>query len=297
MTSAIKVRGLAKSYGSHIAVDGVDLDVDSGEVVAILGPNGAGKTTTVEILEGFRSRDAGEVEVLGLDPQTDGRAIRDRIGIVLQQSGIEEELTVTEALDHQRLPFPSPMETRALIEMVGLSNVSGSRIKTLSGGQRRRLDLALALIGNPALLFLDEPTTGFDPEARRRTWQVIDELSTAGTTVLLTTHYLEEAQELADRVVVIVTGKVVASGSPHTLGDRSTRPATIVFEVSPEGASRLGLTVSNGVARIATTDPTRDLHLLTGRALESGVELAKLELRRPTLEDVYLSLIGDTDGG
>lgn len=272
-------------------MDGVDLEVEQGEVVAVLGPNGAGKTTTIEILEGFRTRDAGEVEVLGMDPATAGRAMRERIGIVLQESGIEEELTVTEAVDHQALPYAAPRPTDEIIDLVGLTEKARDRIKTLSGGQRRRLDLALALVGSPDLLFLDEPTTGFDPGARRQSWAVIERLAADGTTILLTTHYLDEAQQLADRVVVISQGRVVAEGAPDQIGGRSDGPAEIRFRVTPEEAMRLGLEAREGVVALTTPSPTQDLHRITGMALAEGIELTDLEVRRPTLEDTYLRLI------
>ena len=293
--AAIEVRGLVKAYGSIRAVDGIDLHVAQGEVVAVLGPNGAGKTTTVEILEGFRSRDAGEVEVLGMDPATSGRAIRDRIGIVLQESGIEEELTITEAIRHQALAYAAPRSDGEVIDMVGLTEKAASRIKSLSGGQRRRLDLALALVGNPQLLFLDEPTTGFDPAARRHSWSVIKDLAASGTTILLTTHYLEEAQELADRVVVIARGRVVAAGTPKDIGGRAERPARITFRIRPADASLLGLDADGGVVSISTRTPTKALAQLTGRAVAAGIELTDLEVARPTLEDTYLELV-DGDG-
>lgn len=284
-----------KSYGGNRAVAGLDMDVAPGEVVAVLGPNGAGKTTTVEILEGFRDRDAGEVEVLGMDPAVSGRAIRDQIGIVLQESGIEDELTISEAIDHQALPYARPRAADEIIDLVGLTEKGGARIKSLSGGQRRRLDLALALVGDPSLLFLDEPTTGFDPAARRNSWAVIKSLADKGTTILLTTHYLEEAQELADRVVVIARGRVVAEGTPDAIGGRSDQPARIRFRVTPEGADRLGLEALDGLVTIATSDPTHELHRLTGLALSTGTELSDLEVTRPSLEETYLELVEGTE--
>lgn len=293
MSTAIRVRDLTKRYGDTLAVDCVDLEVKNGEVVAILGPNGAGKTTVVEILEGFRSRDGGDVEVLGMDPANSGRAIRDRIGIVLQESGIEEELSVTEAIDHHALPFQRPRPTGEIIELVGLTGKSGARIKSLSGGQRRRLDLALALVGSPSLLFLDEPTTGFDPAARRQSWAVIEELASNGTTILLTTHYLDEAQALADRVVVIANGRVVAEGPPDSLGGRAERPALISFRVTPDQARQLGVESEGDMVRLETPRPTETLHRITSAALEAGIELANLEVQRPTLEDTYLHLVGE----
>ncbi len=295
VAAAIKVRGLIKSYGSNRAVNGIDLDVAIGEVVAVLGPNGAGKTTTVEILEGFRTRDAGEVEVLGMDPATSGGAIRDRLGIVLQESGIEEELTVSEAIDHQSLPYADPRPTAEIVDLVGLTEKARARIKNLSGGQRRRLDLALALVGNPSLLFLDEPTTGFDPAARRHSWGVIKDLASNGTTILLTTHYLEEAQELADRVVVIARGRVVAEGTPKDIGGRSKRPARITFRLTPGDSDRLGLKSDGDRVSISTATPTEELFRLTGIAVAAGIELTDLEVSRPTLEETYLELVGGTE--
>jgi ABC-2 type transport system ATP-binding protein len=294
--SAISVRGLVKAYGDNRAVDGIDLHVDQGEVVAVLGPNGAGKTTTIEILEGFRTRDEGDVSVLGMDPATAGRELRDRIGIVLQESGIEDELTVAEALRHHALPYSRKLPVDQVIGQVGLGDKAGARIKTLSGGQRRRLDLALALVSDPDLIFLDEPTTGFDPAARRRSWSVIRSLAEAGKTILLTTHYLDEAQELADRVVVISGGRVVAEGTPDQIGGRSERPATIRFRARAEDARRLGLEANDGVVTISTTTPTEELHRITGMAIEAGIELEDLEVRRPTLEDTYLRLVGEEGG-
>lgn len=292
VVAAIKVSGLAKAYGEIRAVDGIDLEVAPGEVVAVLGPNGAGKTTMIEILEGFRTRDAGEVEVLGMDPANSGRAMRDRIGIVLQESGIEEELTVTEAIAHQALPFERPHPAAEVVEIVGLADKARARIKSLSGGQRRRLDLAMALVGRPDLLFLDEPTTGFDPAARRKSWGVIGDLARNGTTILLTTHYLEEAQALADRVMVIARGRVVAEGTPQDIGGRSQQPALISFRVTPEEATQLGLEASGGRVSFATAKPTEDLHRLTATAVAAGIELSDLEVRRPTLEETYLDLVG-----
>jgi ABC-2 type transport system ATP-binding protein len=293
LSTAIRVKDLTKRYGATLAVDCVDLEVETGEVVAILGPNGAGKTTVVEILEGFRGRDGGDVEVLGMDPATSGRSVRDRIGIVLQESGIEEELTVKEAIQHHALPYERPRPTGELIELVGLAGKAGARIKSLSGGQRRRLDLALALVGNPSLLFLDEPTTGFDPAARRQSWSVIDDLAANGTTILLTTHYLDEAQALADRVVVIARGRVVAQGPPDSLGGRAERPVTISFKVTPDQAARLGVEAKDGTVTLETQHPTGALHRITSSALEAGIELTNLEVRRPTLEETYLDLVGE----
>ena len=292
--SAVRAEGLYKSYGAVEALRGFDLDVAFGEVVALLGPNGAGKTTAVEILEGYRRPDRGTVEVLGHDPEKAGTELKQRIGIVLQQAGLEDELTVRESIDALRPAYRNPRGTDDLIAMVGLVEKADERVKRLSGGQKRRLDLALALTGNPELLFLDEPTTGFDPAARRDSWGMIKGMSEAGTTVLLTTHYLEEAQVLADRVVVISSGRVVAEGPPDSLGNRMTAAATISFRLSrPEDATELGVSPArDGQVTISTQTPTQDLHRLTGAAIAAGVELDALQVLRPSLEDAYLELIG-----
>ena len=237
----ISVQGLDKHYGSVRAVDGVDLDIDGGEVFALLGPNGAGKTTTVEILEGHRNRTAGTVSVLGVDPETAGRGFRERIGIVLQSSAIEKELTVREAIDIYGALYPKRRRTGELIEIVGMGEKADARIKTLSGGQRRRLELALGIVGDPDLIFLDEPTTGFDPSARRQAWRVIDNLRSLGKTILLTTHYMDEAQSLADRVAVIAGGVIVASGTPDTLGGRSDAESIVRFRLAGAAVESLPL--------------------------------------------------------
>jgi ABC-2 type transport system ATP-binding protein len=276
--SAIRVRGLRKSYRGNTAVDGVDLDIRQGEVFALLGPNGAGKTTTVEILEGHRRRDAGEVSVLGVDPGSAGRAWRARIGIVLQSANDAAELTVRESVRHYAGYYPSPADVDEVIEQVGLTAKAGARVKGLSGGQRRRLDVALGVVGRPELVFLDEPTTGFDPEARRQFWELIRRLAASGTTVLLTTHYLDEAEALADRVAVISSGRIVATGTPATLGGRSGAKATVRW-MGPDGPqSRL------------TDTPTALVHELS----RDGRELPELTVTRPSLEDTYLELIGET---
>jgi ABC-2 type transport system ATP-binding protein len=233
--TAIRVSGLRKRYGELEAVRGIDFEVAEGECFALLGPNGAGKTTTVEILEGYRDRDAGEVEVLGLDPQRGGRDLRERVGIVLQSSGHFRELTVREVLELFGGYYPAPRATGEVIDLVGLGEKAGARIKTLSGGQQRRLDLALGLVGDPDLLFLDEPTTGFDPSARRRSWELIESLRELGKTILLTTHYMDEAQNLADRVAILAAGRVVAAGTPDSLGGRDEGEAMISFRL-PAGA-------------------------------------------------------------
>jgi ABC-2 type transport system ATP-binding protein len=296
MPSAIQVRGLHKRYGEVHAVAGIDLEVKVGEVFAMLGPNGAGKSTTVEILEGHRPRSSGDVTVLGFDPENGGRPFRERIGIVLQEQAIENQLTVTEALRVYGSMYPRPRRPAELIELVGLGEKAGSRIRTLSGGQRRRLELALGLVGDPDLLFLDEPTTGFDPSARRQAWTIIESLRSLGKTILLTTHYMDEAQNLADRVAVIAHGEIVAEGAPDTLGGRADASSLISFRV-PSGPVHLpqGIEVTpgpDGVIQVRTPDPTRVLHRLTSWALEKGIGLDGLTVTRPTLEDVYLELTG-----
>ena len=276
--TAIQVRGLRKSYRGNAAVAGVDLDIRQGEVFALLGPNGAGKTTTVEILEGHRKRDAGDVDVLGADPATAGRAWRARLGIVLQTANDAAELTVRESVRHYAGYYPHPADPDAVIEQVGLTEKARARVKQLSGGQRRRLDVALGIIGRPELVFLDEPTTGFDPQARRQFWELIRSLAAGGTTILLTTHYLDEAEALADRVAVISGGKIVAEGTPATLGGRSTAKATVswVDETGPH--------------TVLTDTPTAVITELAA----GGRELAELTVTRPSLEDTYLELIGGT---
>ena len=276
--SAIRVRGLRKSYGGSPAVDGIDLEIAPGEVFALLGPNGAGKTTTVEILEGYRDRDGGEVSVLGEDPQRAGRAWRARIGIVLQLTADAPELTVAEIIGHFAGFYPSPRRPAEVIELVGLTDKARARIRTLSGGQLRRLDVALGLVGGPELLFLDEPTTGFDPAARRAFWEVIRALSGGGVTVLLTTHYLDEAAALADRVAVIRAGVIVAEGQPDDLSGRRTAMAAVGWQ--DDDSPRLE----------QTDEPTR---LVAELAARYGGEVPGLTVTRPSLEDVYLELIGD----
>jgi ABC-2 type transport system ATP-binding protein len=278
MTAAITVRDLHKGYPNQVAVDGVDLDVAHGEVFALLGPNGAGKTTTIEILEGHRARDSGQVAVLGEDPGKAGDEFRARIGIVGQsQAGALDELSVEEVVRHFAHYYPRPRDPSELIEVVGLQQKRAARVRQLSGGQRRRLDVALGVIGNPELLFLDEPTTGFDPQARRNFWGLVRDLADTGTTVLLTTHYLEEAEALADRLAVIVGGRIAASGTPATLGDRSSSSATV------------GWRDDDGPRSVQTDGPTQ---VVTELARRFGGEVPELTVSRPSLEDVYLQLIG-----
>ena len=290
---AVRVRGLVKSYGSVQAVRGIDLDVHQGEIFALLGPNGAGKTTTVEILEGYRSRNGGDVSVLGCDPGRRRTALKPHIGIVLQSTGVEQYLTVTESVTMYASYYPHPLPVARVIDLVGLTEKRGSRVTSLSGGQKRRLDMAIALVGDPDLLFLDEPTTGFDPSARREAWELVKNLIPLGKTVLLTTHFMDEAQYLADRVAVIAAGLIVAEGPPATLGDRDLVGARIRYRTlngmaPPDGPA--GTPGADGFTQIISADPVRDLYRLTGWAIETGVSLDGLEVIRPSLEDVYLSL-------
>ncbi len=295
--AAIEVDGLRKSYGGLEAVRGLSLHVRRGEIFAFLGPNGAGKTTTVEILEGFRRRDAGDVRVLGVDPEDGGRDWRARIGIVLQEGQAQPKLTVRETLALWSAYYPRPKPVDETIALVGLGEKADDRVGRLSGGQRRRLDVGLALIGDPELIFLDEPTTGFDPVARRAAWAVIADLRDLGKTVFLTTHYLDEAQELADRVAIIKGGVIVAEGPPESLGAGSATVTEISFVAPAEvdvrempGGPAIDV-APDGVARIRTELPTRVLAELCGWAAGRGIELGRLEVTRPTLEDVYLELV------
>jgi len=294
--AAIVVEGLRKSYGSVEAVRDVSFEVAEGEVFALLGPNGAGKTSTVEILEGFRRRDAGRVSVLGRDPERGGQRLRERVGIVLQECGFEELLTVAEIMRRQAGYYPRPRAVDEVLELVDLTEKAPARVRTLSGGQRRRLDLALALAGDPDLLFLDEPTTGFDPAARRNAWAIVKSLCDLGKTVLLTTHYMDEAQYLAHRVAVIAGGKIVAEGPPDALGGRDAGVTVIRFRL-PAGLDIAALPVAarqhDQHAVIETREPTPTLHALTAWAVGKGIELSGLTVTMRSLEDTYLQLIGE----
>jgi ABC-2 type transport system ATP-binding protein len=297
--AAVWARRLRKSYGSLIAVDGVDLEIARGEVFALLGPNGAGKTTTVEILEGYRHRDGGDVKVLGYDPGHQRADLKPLIGIVLQSTGVDRYLTVTETLAMYAGYYPHPMSPDKVIDLVGLDAKRDARVTTLSGGQQRRLDVGVALVGDPQLLFLDEPTTGFDPSARREAWLVVKDLAALGKTVLLTTHYMDEAQFLADRVAVIAGGHIVAEGTPASIGGRDRAITRVSFRLPP------GVTLPDQIGAVAGTDGhwelvadelTATLYRLTGWAVQQGVELEELSVVRPSLEDVYLQLTGAPSG-
>ncbi len=298
MSPAVAVSELVKDNGSCRADDGVSFEVQQGEVFALLGPNGAGKSTTVEILEGHRSRTSGTVRVLDTDPESAGASFRDRIGIVLQSSGIDPELTVREALEFYGAAYSRPVPTGELIEMVELGEKADARISTLSGGQQRRIDMALGLVGDPDVVFLDEPTTGFDPAARRRGWELVERLASQQRAVLLTTHYLDESETLADRVAVLANGRIVAEGTPAELRARAGS-ALIRFSVpdSTEPVSDLLGPISGDIVgrdrhiEINTDAPTADLAHVTGWATERGLELAGLTVSTPSLEDVYLSLV------
>ncbi len=280
MTAAVRVHGLRKRYGEYEAVRGIDFEIRAGEVFGLLGPNGAGKTTTVEVLEGYRARDGGEVEVLGEDPQRAGRAWRERVGVVLQSSSLYPGLTVRESLRLFAGYYARPRDVGEVARIVGLDEKVDAPVRTLSGGQKRRLDLGLALVGNPELVFLDEPTTGFDPGARRAAWETIRNLRSLGTTILLTTHYLDEAEQLADRVAVLRAGEIVRVGSPAELTGESAETEIRYRKNGREVVER-------------SSDPTRRLNELTGDALARGERLEGLEVRRPTLEEIYLELTGE----
>jgi ABC-2 type transport system ATP-binding protein len=298
--SAVSVRHLAKSYGDTHAVRDVSFDVEKGDVFALLGPNGAGKTTTIEILEGFRKRTGGEVATLGVDPadHSTQRWLRSRIGVVLQELAVEPYYTVRQVLSRNAGYYPSPRPVDEVIDLIGLREKADQRVKKLSGGQQRRLDVGLGIIGNPELLFLDEPTTGLDPSGRRDTWDLIRQLTSLGTTVMLTTHYMDEVEALADRVAVLNNSEIVASGTPTSIGGRESSEVTIRF-LLPDGAavSDLPVTVDSieqqGLVEIRTRDELRLLHELTGWALEHGHALTGLSVVRVTLEDVYLNLTRD----
>jgi ABC-2 type transport system ATP-binding protein len=298
--AAIVVDGLRKSYGSTHAVQSVSFSVAEGECLALLGPNGAGKTTTLEILEGFRKRDAGDVQVLGQDPEHGDRAWREHVGIVLQGTAADPYLTVRETLTRTAGFYSAPRNVDEVIELVGLTEKANSRIAKLSGGQKRRLDVAYGIVGDPKLLFLDEPTTGFDPSARRGAWKLVDDLRGHGTTILLTTHYMDEAQALADNIVVIGAGKVVGQGTPDDLGGRDVAALHIRFRLPP-GVDPATLPVDvtmdqHGYCELTTTDDARVLHTLTGWSLDHDISLEGLVASRPSLEDIYLSLVrGDAE--
>ena len=293
---AIEVRGLRKTYGAVEAVRGIDLRVSRGEVFALLGPNGAGKTTAVEILEGHRDRTAGEVSVLGYDPGLNDRTLKQRIGIVLQSTGVEPYLTVEETIDLFRGYYPHPLPLEEILDVIGLRQQRRTRVRRLSGGQQRRLDVAIGLAGDPELLFLDEPTTGFDPSARRGAWEMIKSLRSLGKTVVLTTHYMDEAEYLADRVAIIVQGKIVAEGTPRDLV-RKDGSTTIRFRV-PTDLEPLPKdlpaqsTDDDGRYKITTDSPTRTLHRLSGWAIEQRAELEELSVSSPSLEDLFVELAG-----
>ena len=296
--TVIEARGLRKAYADVEALKGVDLTVRRGEVFCLLGPNGAGKTTTVEILEGHRSYDGGDVAVLGYDPATGDRRFRARIGIVLQKAGVERFLTVEEVIELFRGYYPHPRPLDELLSIVGLQEKRRSLVRRLSGGQVRRLDMALALAGDPDLLFLDEPTSGFDPEARRSAWEMIAGLRDLGKTVLLTTHYMEEAERLSDRLAVIVEGRIVAEGTVESL--RRGQAATVISFRNPAAELpeplRSSAHVENGRVMVETDNPTPLLHDLTGWAVTSGIELEELRVASTSLEDIYLKLVGSAGG-
>jgi ABC-2 type transport system ATP-binding protein len=295
----VQIRGLVKSYGDVHAVRGISFDIWRGEIFALLGPNGAGKTTTVEILEGYRSRNAGEVLVLGLDPGRQRAALKPQIGIVLQATSVDRYLTVAESIAMYASYYPHPRSADEVIDLVGLTEKRNTRVIKLSGGQQRRLEVAIALAGDPDLLFLDEPTTGFDPSARHEAWDVIKNLANLGKTVLLTTHYMDEAQALADRVAVIADGQIVAEGPPSTLAHRDKAAVRIRFSL-PTGEvppPELSAVIADGVAEFSPQDVAAGLYQLSGWAIERRVALDGLEIIRPSLEDVYLRLTSSAEAG
>jgi ABC-2 type transport system ATP-binding protein len=300
---AIVVRGLRCSYGSNEAVKGIDLEIARGEIFALLGPNGAGKTTTIEILEGFRTRSGGEALVLGVDPAGGGPDWRARIGVVLQESRPEPELTVRECVALYAGYYSRPRDIDETIALVGLGELAARRCEQLSGGEQRRLDVALALIGDPELVFLDEPTTGFDPAARRAAWELVADLRRLGKTIILTTHYIEEAEHLADRIAVLARGEIVAAGTPQTLGARELMDAEVSFTL-PDGLERADLPASleavsprgGRAVVVRAADPVSSLFVLTRWAVERDLDLPDLEVRRPSLEDVYLHLTDTAEG-
>jgi ABC-2 type transport system ATP-binding protein len=301
--AAVVVEGLYKSYGKIDAVKDVSFEVDAGEVFALLGPNGAGKTTTVEILEGFRKSDRGRVQILGFDPanRSTSRQLRERLGVVLQELAVEPFLSVRRVLARNAGYYPNPRPVDEVIELVGLSEKANAKVKSLSGGQQRRLDLGLGIIGNPELLFLDEPTTGFDPSARRDAWDVVRALTGGGTTIILTTHYMDEAESLADRVAVISGGQIIAAGTPESLGGRDVGEAHIRFRLPP-GTTPPDLrvavaTVPGDGYEITTSEEIEVLGALTRWAIDSGVAIIGLTVERMTLEDVYLRLTGYENEG
>jgi len=293
---AVSVAHLAKSYGGLVAVNDVSFDVEKGEVFALLGPNGAGKTTTIEILEGFRDRSDGEVQTLGVDPSNRAtqRWLRNRIGVVLQELAVEPFYSVRQVLTRNAGFYPSPRPVDEVIELIGLKDKSDQKVKKLSGGQQRRLDVGLGIIGNPELLFLDEPTTGLDPSGRRASWDLIRQLAASGTTVMLTTHYMDEVEALADKVAVLYRSEIVASGTPTSIGGRDSSTVTIRFGL-PQGVSVSDIPgptpiVENGIVQITTDNELNDLHQLTGWALDHDHVLPGLAVTRVSLEDIYLSL-------
>ncbi|NHK28029.1 ABC transporter ATP-binding protein [Parvularcula flava] len=296
--AAIEVSGLRKAFPGVQAVAGVDLSIRTGTIFALLGPNGAGKTTTVEILEGYQQRDSGEVSVLGFDPARNQLEMKRRIGIVSQETAADSFLTVREIMAMIAGAYPAPRNVDEVIALVGLSDKAGTRVGKLSGGQKRRLDVGLAIVGNPDLCFLDEPTTGFDPDARQEAWAMIRELKDMGKTVLLTTHYMDEAQNLADEVAVIAVGRIIATGTPETLGGRAEAASTISFRLPagtdlPDRFAAEARMTRRGAMQIIADDPVPLLNDLTGWAMAESVSLTDLTVERPTLEEIYLSLIAN----